>query len=312
MNDNVFIGIDHEALYNKSKVYISRALTRKQDGNHEEYQLWASLAFELLGKAALARKHPSLVVDPTHWQSLFVAAGVHITTDVKTITAKTLFERLTHLVPRFDQTLQKFCQSIAERRNAELHSAEVPFKTMRLEAWEERYWHVCDTVLNSMNASLETWLGATDARAPLATLEQARIALGAAITLRVQAAASEFNSKKKSERDLLVTAANIREPHQQLSLFNRRLNVVWPQQCPACGCRAFIAGRQTSEDFSEESDESGVWEIVDREFEGDELICPTCSLNLTSTDEIEAAGLESVYSDQIEREMEYEPDYGND
>lgn len=116
MNDNEFIGIDHEALYNKSKVYISRALTRKQDGDLEEYQLWASLAFELLGKAALARKHPSLVVDPTHWQSLFVAAGVHITTDVKTITAKTLFERLTHLVPRFDQTLQKFCQSIESPR----------------------------------------------------------------------------------------------------------------------------------------------------------------------------------------------------
>jgi len=39
------------------------------------------------------------VVDPTHWQSMFVAAGINVTTDVKTITAKTLFERLAHLVP---------------------------------------------------------------------------------------------------------------------------------------------------------------------------------------------------------------------
>jgi hypothetical protein len=64
--------------------------------------------------------------------------------------------------------------------------------------------------------------------------------------------------------------------------------------------------------LSKEADEIGVWEIVDREFEGEELICPTCSLNLTTTYEIEAVGLKSIYSDQIEREMEYEPDYGND
>ena len=35
-----------------------------------------ALALELLGTGALARKHPSLVVDPTHWQSMFVAAGI--------------------------------------------------------------------------------------------------------------------------------------------------------------------------------------------------------------------------------------------
>src|SRR3546814_3224412 len=72
---------------------------------------------------------------------MFVAAGINVTTDVKTITAKTLFERLAHLVPRFDKTIQKFCKDIAERRNAELHSADLPFRTMRLEAWEARYWH---------------------------------------------------------------------------------------------------------------------------------------------------------------------------
>ncbi|MER8929783.1 hypothetical protein NKI34_29505 [Mesorhizobium sp. M0700] len=136
MADDVFIAINGDALHAKSKVYIGRALGRKGADDLDEYQLWASLALELLGKAALARKHQSLVVDPTHWQSMFVAAGINVTTDVKTITAKTLFERLAHLVPRFDKTVQKFCQDIAERRNAELHSADLPFRTMRLDAWE--------------------------------------------------------------------------------------------------------------------------------------------------------------------------------
>ncbi|HWK32608.1 MAG TPA: hypothetical protein VNR51_02870, partial [Hyphomicrobium sp.] len=64
MPENVFIAISGDALHAKSKVYIGRALARKAHGDLEEYQLWSSLALELLGKAALARKHPSLVVDP--------------------------------------------------------------------------------------------------------------------------------------------------------------------------------------------------------------------------------------------------------
>ena len=159
MPEDVFIAINGDALHAKSKVYINRALSKKGARDLDEYQLWASLALELLGKAALARKHPSLVVDPNHWQSMFVAAGINVTTDVKTIAAKTLFERLVHLVPRFDKTLQKFCQEIAERRNAELHSADLPFRTMRLEAWEARYWHACDTILYQMDFRWSNGLG---------------------------------------------------------------------------------------------------------------------------------------------------------
>src|SRR5437868_13762447 len=44
--------ITKEGLLGKSKVYISRAFRAKLAGDIEEYQLWASLALELLGKAA--------------------------------------------------------------------------------------------------------------------------------------------------------------------------------------------------------------------------------------------------------------------
>ena len=73
-----------------------------------------------------------------------------------------------------------------------------------------------------------------------------------------------------------------------------------------------MTGEQTGEDISEESDEYGIWETVDREFVGEEFRCPTCDLSLTGSDEIEAAGLNYIYQDQQERELEYEPDYGND
>ncbi|RVV99905.1 hypothetical protein EKE94_04385 [Mesobaculum littorinae] len=312
MPENVYIAIDSDALHAKSKVYVGRALARKGVGDLDEYQLWASLALELLGKAALARKHPSLVVDPTHWQSMFVAAGINVTTDVKTIAAKTLFERLTHLVPRFDKTVQKFCQDIAERRNAELHSADLPFRTMRLDAWEARYWHACDTILHQMGSSLEKWLGAADAKAPRQLLEEAANALDAAVKIRVEAAKERFGALKKSERERLAAEADLREPHHQVELFKGRYDEIWVESCPACKCRAFMTGEQSSEEISEERDEYAIWEIVDREFLGEEFRCPTCDLMLMGSDEIDASGLSYIHEDQQEREMEYEPDYGND
>ncbi len=312
MPDDVFVAINGDALHAKSKIYIGRALSRKGAGDLDEYQLWASLALELLGKAALAIKHPSLVVDPTHWQSMFVAAGVNVTTDVKTITAKTLFERLAHLVPRFDKTVQKFCQDIAERRNAELHSADIPFRTMRLEAWEARYWHACDTILHQMGSSLEQWVGATDAKAPRELLDEASKALDAAVKLRVEAARDDFAAIKKADRERLATEAELREPEQQAGLFKSRYDEIWVESCPACKCRAFMTGEQTGEDISEEHDEYSIWEVVDREFIGEEFRCPTCDLILVGNDEIDAGGLNSLYTDQQQRELEYEPDYGND
>ena len=312
MPENVFIAIDGDALQAKSKVYIGRALARKDASDLDEYQLWASLALELLGKALLARKHPSLVVDPTHWQSMFVAAGINVTTDVKTITAKTLFERLAHLVPRFDKTVQRFCQDIAERRNAELHSADLPFRTMRLEAWEARYWHACDTILHQMGSSLEKWLGALDAKAPRQLLDEAANALEAAVKLRVEAAKEQFEGLKKGERERLFAEAELRSPEQQAGLFKSRYDEIWKESCPACKCRAFMTGEQSSEDISEERDEHAIWEIVDREFLGEEFRCPNCDLMLMGSEEINASGLSYIHKDQQEREMEYEPDYGND
>lgn len=312
MSEPVFIAISSEALHAKSKVYIGRALARKADGDLDEYQLWSSLALELLGKAALAGKHPSLVVDPTHWQSLFVAAGINITTDVKTITAKTLFERLVHLVPRFDKTVQKFCQDIAERRNVELHSADLPFKTMKLDAWEARYWHACDTILSQMGSSLEKWLGAAEATAPRQLLDEAGRALKAAVALRVEAARERFGLLKRTERDRLTAEAELRPPREQAGLFKDKYDEIWVEICPACGCRSFMTGEQAGEEISEEQDEGAIWEIVDREFIGEEFRCPACELSLTGSDEICAAGLSHIHEDQQEREMEYEPDYGND
>jgi hypothetical protein len=146
-------GITKEGLLAKSRVYVRRAFRAKQANDFDEYQLWASLALELLGKAALANIHPSLVVDPLHYESLFAASGINISTDIKTITAKTLYARLVHLSKYFDTKVREFCDLISLRRNAELHSGEVPFQQMKPEAWEGRYWQAADIIAGMLSLS---------------------------------------------------------------------------------------------------------------------------------------------------------------
>src|SRR5882757_5298248 len=108
--------VSSESLFAKSKAYIQRALRSKQADDLDEYQLWSSLALELLGKTCLARIHPSLIVNPLDQISLFAASGVNVGTDIKTIAAHTLYDRLRHITKGFDESVKTFCDDISQRR----------------------------------------------------------------------------------------------------------------------------------------------------------------------------------------------------
>src|SRR3546814_13432045 len=108
---------------------------------------------------------------------------------------------------------------------------------MRLEAWEARYWHACDTILHQMGSSLEQWLGAADAKAPRQLLDEAAKALDAAVKLRVKAAEEQFAALKKSERERLETEPELREPQHQIGLFKGHYDEIWESGRARCGER---------------------------------------------------------------------------
>lgn len=304
--------ITKEGLLGKSKVYMQRAFRSKQAGDLDEYQLWASLALELLGKAALARIHPSLVADPTHYQSLFAACGVQVGTDIKTISAGTLYKRLLHLSKYFDTKVKDFCDTISLRRNAELHSGEAPFQQMRLEAWEGRYWHAAQIILNILNSSLEEWLGADQARAPSEVVRHAADALVQAARGRVDQAKEHFEKRPKKERLNAIDDSKTKHAYHYPSLFKLLADHQWGVECPACTGRAFLAGITYGEEVLDEvSDEEGWEEVVEKSYGAEELQCPVCDLHLDSREEIEAVGVDPDHTETEVREREYEPDYGN-
>lgn len=313
MTNNITPALNADALFAKSQLYVRKALLRKAGDELDEYQLWASLALELLGKSALASHHPSLIADPNHYQSMFAASGINVSTDIKTIGAKTLYSRLWHAIPRFDEKNKEFCDRIALRRNAELHSGATPFNAMALEAWEGFYWFACETILSHLGSDLDNWLGAKDSTAPKAILETSKLARRHSVELRVDRHRENFAKQKKADRETALADAANRESFHYRNLFTVAFDEEWSQECPACLGKAFLAGIQISEDVVEtEPGEYGMWETVEKELTAEQFRCPVCALELEGAEELEIAGIDHLHEITDEREMEYEPDYGND
>jgi hypothetical protein len=297
----------------KSRAYISRALAAKGRQEMGEYQLWASLSLELLGKEALSKVHPCLVADPQSYASLFAAAGMNIGTDIKTIIAKTLFERLTHISKRFDKNTQEFCINMSLKRNAELHSGELPFEAIIPSSWEGRFWHTAEIILEASDSTIETWLGADQAKAPKELLSEYTHALEESAKVKVQTAAEEFSARSSKMREEAHTKAATLEPWSMHRAFDLSSDAIWVTECPACRSRAFLSGIKYNEEVSDEYDsEYPNDETVDSYFVAEEFLCPSCNLRFDNRESIEATGVDVEHVETEIRQREYEPDYGND
>jgi hypothetical protein len=318
MDRQIPTAITEEGLLGKSRVYIRRAFRAKGAGDLDEYQLWASLALELLGKAALAKIHSSLVVDPTHPESLFAASGIIVSADTKTINAATLYKRLGHLSKYFDTKVKEFCDSISLRRNSELHSGELPFHQMRLEAWEGRYWQAADIIVALLNSTLEEWIGADQARAPKELISAASEATIEAAKERVEQAKEHFLARPRREREEVLQLSKTKHAFHYPEMFALLSDQKWEVVCPACTGRAFLAGMEHGEVVLETEpgdegwEDQGWEEEVEKQFGAEEFRCPTCDLRLDSRKEIEAAGIDPDHTEVVTRQREYEPDYGNE
>ena len=156
-------GIDYEPLWNKSLRFIRKALQARGDGRFDDFCFWCTLAIELLGKAVLARIHPALVVNPQHTDSLFLACGKPLTSTLRTISGRTVFSRIARLSKEFDKTQVDFCELLANRRNAELHSGELPYTGLAPDSRAPRFWRAAELILRVGELDLDEWVGDTEA-----------------------------------------------------------------------------------------------------------------------------------------------------
>jgi len=315
MNNNVNPALHTEALYAKSQVYISKGLRAKALGDSEEYQLWASMALELLAKSSLSSIHPALVADPTHSESLFAACGIPISPDIKTITAKTLFQRLGHISKRFDLRVMKFCEQLSLRRNSEIHSGESPFAGMKADAWEVKYWYAIEVMLSIQNKGLGEWLGAEDSKAPIQILKDAEDAVMMAVQTRISHTREDFESEHRNpkERATFIKDNECKLAWEHWREFDSSMEGFELNACPSCSAIGILGGVLWHEEVSDDVDEyDPLVEYVEKTYAPEEFLCKVCGLHLTGTRELKATNLPEEFYITEEREREFEPDYGND
>jgi len=307
-----------DALYGKAVLYARRALTAKNSAEEDAYQLWATLALELLGKFALARIHPGLVVDTKNSNSMLEACGVSTATPVRTIDANEVFLRLKHVVPGFNSLAYDACKDLAERRNAELHSGHAAYVGIELGAWEGKLWHAVRLILKATDKDLDALIGEA-AQEKEALIENLSHLRRETAEQNIAHAREEFkmgaDGKKRSKNQI----DELRQRSQAFIWWRYMdhtetyYSQAWDRSCPACGCKGFLCGEKDFEELTDDQDgvEPG-FEEIETTYTPVLFICPTCKLKLEGTDELSAADMDDEITVRGEREICYEPEYGND
>lgn len=293
------MGIEYMDLFNKSKVFIQKGISNRNESDMSEFLLWASLSLEILGKATLAYVHPSLVVDPNDPKGLLVACGYKKHDDFKTIQAKTVFERLqTSLsIKKFDQRKKEFCMSLANKRNAELHSGLLPFDGIRLEAILPQLWEVCVILLEFQNKKLEEWIGKDEATRALQIIENHSAILKTIVESRVESYRKEYIRKYSSTPPIIKYVLD--EDEELIT-------------CPSCNNEAIAYGELNDKEYTEESDKNPWYSVFKYYYDITQVHCWYCDLKLNGYEEVSIVIDEPAFTKLVEEEPDYDYDYGND
>lgn len=303
----------HDLLFDKSRLFIQRALSARSQDDNGGFGLWAALSLELLGKACLAAIHPTLVADPSHFESLLTATEHGSALSTRSITAKTVFERLRRVLRDFDTAEEKFCMLLANRRNEDLHSGLLAFEGVNADVWVPQYWRISKAILGGMGRDLGDWLGEPEASRAEAVLAESLTTLEQAVLGRVDACRASFEERYLPYARLAVRAESQR--NWDWSLFGglRGGDVTISQDCPACRCRGALAGDEWyNERETIEDEDTGPTVWVTSHYTALGFECRICGLRLTSREECGIAELPETFEMENEAEPDYEPDYGNE
>jgi hypothetical protein len=274
----------------------------------DERALWASLALELLAKAALARASPALIADPAEdGINLLIASGL-IEGDVRfnSVRAKTIFMRCQRAFKPFSA---KEAELFTNARNAYLHSSSIEFATIPPRAWWPKYWSLAIVLITALDRDIEELVGDDRRQIVEDHLTQ--------------------NSKNIEHRtETLIERAKLRlAQYRNESLpakvaaefrpgFDRSAGLKFsePETCPACGSMGTIEGESDSDtDVTyEQVDEYDFVASVTVTVESEYFSCSTCQLVLDGYELIEQAGLpESFYTEGDSADFVGQ-EYGND
>lgn len=283
-----------ESLYNKAKVFAERA----HDGSIESalFGFWMSLALELLARAALAHIHPALLADPKEPDNIQYAFGIVPKKSPKSIESKTVFARCSVFVPGFTDKMSGHCLIIADRRNSELHSGAAAFEGIDNSKWLPATYEVLDILLIHMHRHITDLLGSEHADVATKMLEARRNTIKRDVQEKFAQARKYFaDLSQESIAGLSEKARTTISAWVKLNRLRRSCT------CPACNLPAGMSGEtvgrsplRISEDDSAIRREVRVLPNV--------LVCVSCKLELNGFQEMNEAGLGTIYTIEEEED----------
>jgi|GEM_PF-3945758 len=295
-----------DAFWKKARLNIETAVSCRDRNDNAMFQFWATVALELLGKACLVRMHPIFVVNPEDFKSVRIACGNLESQEYKTIIAKTLYERLSLLVDGFDEKAESFCNRMAQKRNEELHSANLPFDGLDLRSWQQQYWRIVKLLCEKQGKSLTEFLEAAEATEAEKIILDATKAIEVAVGGRINQARREFQRGK----DKATLDSVIKESENSACRQCSETDTI--AECPSCSSWGVLRGSELYEEFIDylPNDIGNATMSLDCKSEG--FKCTMCALLLSGLEELAIAGLPGRFKTETVRYFEWEPDYGND
>lgn len=270
---------DSAALLKKAQRYIEEM----QEHPHNDWKrmLWSSLALELLARAALSRFSPTLLADTTSWHNLSYALGYVPKVAKflpKSITTADVLTRLNALLPEFDEELRNFCLLHTGNRNAELHSAEMPFEGISTSAWLASFYRSCEVLGKSLGSSLEALFGDDEAEAAVKVMAAAKDAAANSVKTSINAHRTVWEGKSEQERVKLATQAEVWARRQDGHVVN----------CPACSSKALVYGDPITVPKKTLEDDlvTEIQTCLPTKFE-----CVACGLKISGLSQLAASGL---------------------
>lgn len=286
----VYQPYDHDQLWMKARLFINRAMDDAR--SFDEQAFWSSAAFELLGKAALAKHSPLLIANPADdGKSLLAASGLTSPhAGFSTIPAKALWSRCERAFKPFSQADAVLISGV---RNDYLHAGRVGMEGTA-EAWWPRFWAQAEVLLRHYDRTIEEFVG----RNEVATVE------------------AHLATNREYKRHRLQ--ALIERARQRLSLHGSgnlsvELDRAWKTfspadysnriaaTCPACGEVGVLGGEEV---LGTRVEYLPGWIVMERgesdiqvwkEIASDGFSCVTCHLELYDFELLESAGLDLAF-----------------
>lgn len=270
---------DPDALLLKARRYIEQML----EHNHSDWQFafWSSLALELIARAALAKASPALLADKDDWRQVYFALGHTPKAQrfvPKSVGTAEVLNRLQDIYATFDKELRDFCSLHTGMRNAELHSADLPFEDLKPSAWLSKFYRSCEVLLQPLAVDLENLLGPEEAAFAKQQIAAGKDEAAKAVLSTINSFKTVWEAKPADERKKLVTKAEAWATRQEGHVV----------KCPACGSDALLEGDPISAPKKTLKDELVV---ETQSMSPSTFQCVACNLKISGLSQLSAAGL---------------------